>query len=352
MFSVSHHVCLAEVSMSDIHYFPRYSQPENVVTNNTLLLLLRLLHYNRLKFERFMEGLCAEQEVQLAGSWLQFRQQIGTGSSIVDGFIAQGSIKIAVETKRTGAFDAVQLENHLKLFGTEQNKLLILLSPSLGETAAQQLALFRDRAMSRTVQVVHTSFEDIIKECRDCLSEHDEEMLALVDDYESFCSHERLLPKDQYTMYTPPCRLSLAANMQFFLYYCPVARSVRQAKYLGIYANRRVQAIGQIAKIVACDMNVEDETVTVADEAQHITQDEKLRILGAGREALQRDWNISAGYKFFLCDKLEETDFRKKTPRGIMGPRYIELNDVLGRSVPIPNDLRELARLLRQHKWK
>lgn len=338
--------------MSEIHYFPRYSQPENVVTNNTLLLLLRLHQYNRFKFEKFMERLCAEQDVQLVSSWLQFRQQKTTGKSVVDGFIAQDSIKIAVETKLSEAFDAAQLENHLALFGTEQNKLLILLSPSLGEIAAQQLALVRDKAMPRNIQVVHTSFEDIVKEARGCLSEHDEEMLALVDDYESFCSDMGLLPRDKYTMFTPPCRLSLGANKQFLLYYCPVERTVRKAKYLGVYANRSVQAIGQVAKIVACNMNVDDETVTVADEAQHLTEGEKLRILGAGREALTRDWDLSTGSKFFLCSELEETDFRKITPGGIWGQRYIDLNNVLGPNIPIPNDVRELARLLRQHTWE
>ncbi len=338
--------------MSEIHYFPRYSQRENVVTNNTLLFLLRLHQYNRLKFEKFMERLCAEQEVQLASSWLQFRQQKTTGKSVVDGFIAQESIKIAVETKLSEGFDAAQLENHLALFGTEQNKLLILLSPSLGEIATQQLALVRDKAMARNIQVVHTSFEDIVKESRSCLSEHDEEMLALVDDYESFCSDMGLLPRDKYTMFIPPCRLSLAANTQFLLYYCPMERTVRKAKYLGIYANRSVQAIGQVAKIVACNVNVDDETMTVVDETQHLTDNEKLRILGACREALTRDWDISAGYRFFLCDELEETDFRKITPGGIMGQRYIDLNNILGQNIPIPTDVCELAQLLGQHTWE
>jgi hypothetical protein len=54
--------------MSEVHYFPRYSQPENVVTNNTLLLLLRLREYSRYKFENFMEKLCGDEDVQLASS--------------------------------------------------------------------------------------------------------------------------------------------------------------------------------------------------------------------------------------------------------------------------------------------
>src|ERR1700738_1817959 len=152
--------------MSEIHYFPRYSQPENVVTNNTLLLLLRLHQYNRFKFEKFMDLICTEQDVQLVSSWLQYHQQKGTGKSILDGFIAQDSIKIAVETKLTEAFDPTQLENHLAVFRDEQHKLLILLSPSLGEISSSQLALVREGAMSRNIQVIHTSFENIVEKAR------------------------------------------------------------------------------------------------------------------------------------------------------------------------------------------
>ena len=132
--------------MSEIHYFPRYSQAENFVTNNTLLLLLRLYQYNRFKFERFMEAVCGEQDIQLAGSWLHFRQQQGTGKSVVDGFIAQDSIKIAVETKLGNAFDPAQLEKHLAVFGGEQHKLLVLLSPSQEAMPVAQLASIRQHA--------------------------------------------------------------------------------------------------------------------------------------------------------------------------------------------------------------
>ena len=103
-------VFVRDLFMTEIHYFPRYSQPENFVTNNTLLLLLRLNQYNRLKFQVFMGKLCEDQELQLSTSWLHFRQQRGTGRSVLDGFISQDSLKIAVETKLTDVFDPVQLE--------------------------------------------------------------------------------------------------------------------------------------------------------------------------------------------------------------------------------------------------
>jgi hypothetical protein len=340
-----------ETMMSDVHYFPRYSQPENVVTNNTLLLLLRLREYNRFKFEEFMEAICADQEVQLASSWLQFCQQKGTGKSVVDGFIAQDSIKIAVETKLTETFDPVQLDKHLALFGAEQHKLLILLSPLLGAIPGRQLALVRDRAKLRNIQVVHTSFEEIVDKARNCLSMHDEEMVALVDDYEAFCSDMNLLPRDQYTLFVPPCGQSFEDNQEFRLYYCPATWTRRNAKYLGIYKEKRVRAIGRIVKVVACNVNLGANTATVlSDGPETVTAEEEQRILGASRNAQNHGWDLSVGHKFYLCDALEETAFRKTTSGGIQGHRYFDLEKVLGGE--IPDSVGELAEQLRQHTWK
>jgi hypothetical protein len=336
--------------VTEIHYFPRYSQPENVVTNNTLLLLLRLHQYNRFKFEKFMELICAEEEVQLASSWLQFRQQKGTGKSIVDGFIAQESIKIAVETKLTEAFGSAQLENHLAVFGAEQHKLLVLLSPSLSQFSQSQLGLVRQRAISRNIQVVHTSFDDIVEKIRSCLSEHDEEMLALVSDYESFCSDLDLLPRDEYTLFVPPCGQSFKANERFRLYYCPAAWSRRKAKYLGIYAQKTVRAIGVIAKVVACTVDVDGGTVSVPDGQDSVAPDEKQRILGATEEARMRGWYVATGHKFYLCDRLQETNFRKTSRGGIMGHRYFDLEEVL--ETTVSQDVSVLAASLRLRTWE
>jgi hypothetical protein len=336
--------------MSAIHYFPRYSQAENVVTNNTLLLLLRLHQYNRFKFEKFLELVCEDEEFQLASCWLQFNQQKGTGKSIVDGFIAQDSIKIAVETKLTEAFDPAQLENHLALFRDEQHKLLILLSPSLGDISKSQLDSVRKGALTKNVRVIHTSFEDIVEKTRSCLSEHEEEMLALVADFESFCSDMELLPRDEYTLFVPPCNNSIETNLRFRLYYCPATWSRRKAKYLGIYAAKSVKAVGQIEKIVSCSVNIDTGNVTVADGLDSLTQDERKRILEATGEVRKRGPDITVGHKFFLCDALQETAFQKKSPGGIRGHRYFDLEKVLrGR---VPDDVGDLAALLRERTWE
>jgi hypothetical protein len=337
--------------VSEIHYFPRYSQPENVVTNNTLLLLLRLREYSRYKFENFMEKLCGDQDVQLASSWLRFQQQKGTGKSIVDGFIAQDSVKIGVETKLNAGFDEAQLENHLAMFGGEQHKLLLLLSPSGDDISAQQLASVREQASPKNIQILHTSFEDIVKKANECLSPHDEEMLALVEDFEDFCSGSDLLPRDRCTLFVPPCGQSFEDNKAYRLYYCPAAWSRRNARYLGIYNKKSVQLIGRIAKVVTCEVDLEGRSVTVLPSSKSgVTPEEEKRIVEATEKGEERGWDVSYEHKFFLCDEMKETDFRKTSPGGIPGHRYFDLEEVLGGTLPTALD--NLANKLREHTWE
>jgi hypothetical protein len=337
--------------MSDLHYFPRYSMKENAVTNNSLLLILRLYQYNRYKFEKFMEALGAEEEVSLPSFGLQFNQQKATGKSVLDGYLWQESIKIAVETKLGNDFDLEQLKNHLAVFKEEQHKFLILLNPSSDARSKEQINSLRNLAKRDNIHVLHTTFASIVKAAQDCLSPHDEEMIALVKDYELFCSGCDLLPTDQHTLLVPPCGESVEDNIQFQLYYCPVTRNFRKARYLGIYANKTIQAIGKISKVIPCDINLESNAVEVLDKQSRLTEGEQQRILGASIAAKKYGYDLSTGSKFFLCDEMVRTDFPKKSKGGIQGHRYFDLKEILG-DRKIPESLSDLASLLRQHQWK
>ena len=68
--------------MTDIHYFPRYSQRENVITNNTLLLLLRFYNHDQFKFAKLMRHLLRDDADVAGAIGLQFKQQRGTGATI------------------------------------------------------------------------------------------------------------------------------------------------------------------------------------------------------------------------------------------------------------------------------
>ena len=67
--------------MRSIHYFPRYSQRENTVSNNTLLLLLRLMKASRTKFEEFITRLAGDADLEFSPQWLRIGQQQSTRES-------------------------------------------------------------------------------------------------------------------------------------------------------------------------------------------------------------------------------------------------------------------------------
>src|SRR5665213_62924 len=104
--------------MTEIHYFPRYTQKENFATNNTLLLFYRLYDWSRFRFEKFLSDLLgARDDSPLASLGLQISQQVGTQSSVLDGYLDQAPLRIAIEAKRSASlFDVGQLLKHLTKF--------------------------------------------------------------------------------------------------------------------------------------------------------------------------------------------------------------------------------------------
>jgi hypothetical protein len=302
-----------------------------------------------------MESLCADEELDLplTSSWLRFQEQRGTGASVLDGYIAQDSVKIGVETKLTDSFDSAQILRHMKVFGEEKHKILILLTPSLNDSAQHALNAVRGACNERAIHLIATTFDSVVRKAKDCLSEHEEEMLSLVDDFEDFCSEMNLLPRDKSLMLVPPCGQSYNHNIRFLLYHCPAAWSRRKAAYVGIYYDRSVRAIGRVAKILHCTIDLQARTVVpLAEHAgQSLTKDECDRLLGAADSAQQQEWDITHDTKFYLLDGMESTDFKKSTPRGIQGHRYIDLEGVFG-DQSVPSTVSALAASLRTHQWQ
>lgn len=326
--------------MADVHYFPRYTQRENFVTNNTLLLFQRLYDYNLRKFGKFLMELDENLASYSDRLGLHINQQIRTGNSVPDGFIIQHPLKIVVETKMHEGFSGSQLRRHLDTKSNEEHPdlVLMLLSPQ-GEPDEKLVASLRDKAT-----IVITSFREIIGAARGCLSEHDEDMNALVDDYEAFCSESKLLPRDHYTLFMPPCGETYEINARLKLYYCSRHRNIRKSKYLGIYTNKAVRHIGRIREVVSCYLN-EDGTLNVTEGKPN--SDEQERIKTAMHEGGPR-----RDHKFFLCSEMEETFFEKRTKGGMQRHRYFDLGaEVLGGDENVPSSLAELAEELRKIPW-
>jgi hypothetical protein len=162
--------------------------------------------------------------------------------------------------------------------------------------------------------------------------------------------------REEVTLLVRACAESIADCRQFALYYDWANHKHRNVQYIGLYAEKSVRLIGRIAKVVACTVDVDAHTVAVVGGQDTPTQDEQHRIIGATKAAEKRirpdepGWRLTKDHQFFLCDSLEESDFRKTSPGGLWSKRYFDLEVVLGR--PIPSSVTELARILRKHEWK
>lgn len=158
--------------------------------------------------------------------------------------------------------------------------------------------------------------------------------------------------QDEFRMFVPPCGKSFDENDQYRMYYCPADWSRRAAAFLGIYTQKSVRRLGRIDKIVTCDIDMGQGTLKLAKGSQ-ANEEERQRIIGAARDARNRnyDWDITRGYKFYLCDEWVEIDFVKISPYGIQGHRYFDLREVLGLGA-LPGSLAKLGQLLSAETWE
>lgn len=313
--------------MSKVHYFQRYHQKENVVTNNTLLLFSRLYNYSPNKFKQFIDAL-TDIEINVG---VDFSQQNKSKSSVPDGIIAQSSFKIVIETKLGDNFSNHQLNNHLEEFGNEQNQILLALAPQYINDEQKEVIITEiskyNSEFKKNIKFVNTTFYKIIETYKEVIFDYDVELKDIIDDFEDFCSTFGLLPKTSPRMLVIACGWTLKHNFQRSVYYDPDDRGYSRCTHLGIYKDKRVQGIGKIENIITA--HIENDSLVVANTTNGIaTEEQKQNILAIIQDAKDDlGWNISIGHKFFCVDKFYLTEFRKNTPNGLFGRRYFYIND-------------------------
>lgn len=337
--------------MSNIHYFQRYSQKENVVTNNTLLLLSRLYNESPIKFKQFLNGLTNELNINVG---VNFNQQEKSNNSIPDGAITQESFKIAIETKLYDNFTKNQLINHLKTFNKETSQVLIGLSRSKINNNLNQevIKAIGDYNIKNEVNVhfLSTTFKDIVTQFKEVINEYDIELNIIINDYEDFCSQSQLLLNTDLRMLTVACGWTINDNFKYNCYYDPADRGYSHCTHLGIYNDKRVQGIGKIENIITADV-VDGKLVIFDTTHGEATEEQKnniLNIIIAGKENL--GWNLNKGNKFFCVDNFYRTNFIKNTPNGLFGKRYFNLNEYTNTEGFQPTE--RFAELLNYIDWE
>lgn len=340
--------------MSNIHYFQRYHQKENVATNNTLLLFSRLYNESSNKFIDFINSLLGE-ELNSHLELINFEQQKKNGNSIPDGSITQNSFKIVIETKMDSAknFKNSQLLNHLNSFNNEDQKILLTLSPT-----KMKHEQFKDlteiiKEKDKSINLINTTFRDIVLVFRDTINEYDTTLIAIIDDYEEYCRSSGLITDNASRLRIIPCGNSYNLNMKYNIYYMPSSRNVGEHGYIGIYHDKKVIGIGKVKKRV----NVTVENQKILKSSEDLNEDETNRIQNIITDSYKElDWDLgSCEYEYTIVDKFYETNYIKTSPGGIQGHRFQDLKGILKDNLDKKETLPTveiIASLLSKKEWK
>jgi hypothetical protein len=334
--------------MSDLYFFQRFSQRENVDTNNTLLLLSLIQASDPRLLQDVLAVLFGDDIPSDLHVGIRFSQQTSKpdGKSRPDGMVFQSSFRIVLETKRKAQdFDIGQLQEHLSQFRDETAKILLLLAPERTNDVVVP------GASAREVTVVSRSFSDIIAACRDAKVHENLSLKELVEDYERYCVQSGLMPIDGRVM-AVAAGTTFDDHVELRLYYTPVNRFFKKPKYIALYMKRSIHAIGELENIVCADLD-EGDKLTIKDKEFEVTIDQKERILRAIDSSFKyKDYNIGSKHRFFLVKEFVPTNFRKTTDGNVLQKQYLDLREVLdltsGTDLP---DVQAIADKLKLEKY-
>ena len=307
--------------MSKIHYFQRYSQKENAVTNNTMLLLSRLYNDSPKRFEDFLNSLISDSDTSCDIGPI-FSQQEGnaTRSSTPDAAITQSSLKLLIETKLHDNQYKDQLLRHLDGFTNENCQVLLLINPT--EPTPE--------------------FEKTVVEA---VASHNEACNSSVRYCSTTSNHETV-------MRAITSGGSFNDNMEFGIYYDDVSRGFSPHSYIGLYNKKSVRAVGKLSKVVQAQFNKDSKTFesVISISGEEPTNGELDRIEGIMHAAMNNNgWNIYNDHKFFIVEKFHPTHFPKTTKYPIQRTKFFDLSSALSlNSLP---DCNVIAQLLSNESW-
>lgn len=316
--------------MSKLHYFQRYSSKENWVTNATLLLLSRLYHHDRLKFETTLNLILADSNLSLEIG-VNFTQQQWGKNSVVDGVISQDSFKVVIETKLYDNFSIDQLTRHLDSFGNNHlSKILLTLSKNtLSSNIKAEVLQTLQLEKYRDIKFASTTYETIYKIVLGVLSDNDLEIKDILEDYISLCTEQGLTNIDRKTLLAFTATDSWSENLKYNLYYDPANRRHSSPfKYVGLYLNKKVIAVGVLGKIVVCNYDGGKLIATAEGGLDNVNDNEYNRIKGIIEDTDYYD--LKNGSKFFLVDKFYPTNFIKTSFSSVRAKRYFWLDQIKG----------------------
>lgn len=346
--------------MSIIRNFPTYSTKENIVTNNTMLLLGRVYKIDPNLFQKFLVSVLELNDMQIGPS---FDQQISSGGDgIPDAMIFQPSFRIVVEAKlyESEFWDKERYTSH---FNNESVRILITLSKK--EMAADRLEEFNAslkdydnlKGFQSDTNHKHLTYINLVYNLRLVVeatrTRYKVELDELLEDYESFLSELGLIDDEHLRMHVVPVGQTYELNLAQNLYYNQTRFNYSAHKYIGLYFAKEIRFVGE-PKIVFIPRRGEDGVLkyTFIKGQQLFTDERRAEFERFLKEFVDEEgYGDDGGIRYHLVDKWEPTSFLKKTSGGIMGPRHCFLPDYIDKTLLTESDAARVAAQLNNKTW-
>ena len=336
-----------------IHYFQRYHSKENVATANTMLMLSRLYNYSSDKFFSMLNESMLDFS-QNNNPEIKFELQKVSAKSVPDAVISQSSFKIVVETKLYGQFYMQQLENHLYEFKSEDTQLLLTLDPSPIDHSTQenisQLLDNHNKTHHQNIHHRHLTFKDLIEAIEAIIDPRDTDILSVFEDFKNYCVSDNLIPNSDKWLRAVASSQTMSDNLEANLIYEKESLSVSNHGYIGLYSNKRINAIGRLYKTILA--KEEDGQIVFKSETNEpVTQDEKQRILLAISKGPDHNYDLkNYSHRYFMVEKFYTTNFIKSSKNPIPKSKYFDLEELL-QCKDLPS-AEEIADTLNGKEWE
>ncbi|MGQ1946042.1 hypothetical protein ACT3CD_02925 [Geofilum sp. OHC36d9] len=335
-----------------ISQFQKYSQKENTVTNNVLLMLSRLndlkVDYYKDIIEKISDG---SQEYYPQANFIQ---QVNSKRGIIDGYIEVKASKIVIETKLRQKELVSKLTKYAEVFKRDaQNQLWHLSSKCYSGKEVEEIneKLKKDYP-DTAIQFNNLTFLDLIENLEDVYSEnvHDYELKLLYEDFRDYCYEENLVNDSSYKLLFVPTGFSYSWNKKYKMYFCPRNWHKQDFTYFGLYKNKSVRFISKIENVIIADFDIETKKLLVYKSRKETTERQLERL----KEALIGYGESQNGLKYYLLpeDEFYSTDFRKESKGGIQGFRYKDLKHFIDKETLDSLRVDEIAEHLKTKIWK
>ncbi len=330
--------------MANISYFQRYSQRENHITNNTLLVMRHFYQVSPQKISGVLTELCGEE----LSVGLQFKQQVKLETSVPDALISQAPLANYFETKRGEKLHLSQIDRHLESINrntrNHDQKFLFGLTKTEINDVDRKRVLKRVKEKSKNVTFVSITFSKMVQALRDVCADHETTLCEILSDYESYLENENLIPGQILSAF--PVGGTFDENVKYRLYFEPSKRSSKvQSSFIGLYRNKRIEQLASFDTVVV-GRNVEGP---FKHEKGELSDEKRQRIQGAIED---HPTLVDKDHRYYLFVELYDTNFVKRSRGGMMGYRKFHLAALLDYDNTDKYSAQEVAQHLMDKEWE